>query len=303
MSRRFGVRSCGVCLAIAIGATTSSAHAELSNEARADQLFRSAQKKFDGGDYGGACTDFSESLKLGPKLGTLLNLALCHETVGKVVTAWREYSHGAVWAAQNNQRDRLEFATQHIRALEPKLPRIVVQLPADRAIDGLELDGEPLPEARWALPLYLDPGEHRLAITAPGKRRTTVAFRVAVAPTDQLVYIPPLADDTGGPPAKAGAVASTEEKMPPRRLAGWIGVGAGAVSVAVGATFGVLAVSAEERDPAVHGRATVATAAVIGGAVLAGVGGYLVWSTPRRRTLLAVSPRPEGGVFSLATSF
>src|SRR5688572_24020422 len=58
----------------------------LSNEGRAEQLFHAAEKKFDSGDYEGSCLDFSASLKLGPKLGTLLNLALCHETIGKVVT-------------------------------------------------------------------------------------------------------------------------------------------------------------------------------------------------------------------------
>src|SRR5690242_9319584 len=91
----------GAALSVALSLAPSSARAEprdsaprLSNEGRADVLFHSGEKKFDSGDYAGACVDFSESLKLGPKLGTLLNLALCHETTGRIVTAWSEFTHG-----------------------------------------------------------------------------------------------------------------------------------------------------------------------------------------------------------------
>src|SRR5690606_7132179 len=38
----------------------------LSTDRRAEQLFRSGEKKFDSGDHAGACVDFAESLKLAP---------------------------------------------------------------------------------------------------------------------------------------------------------------------------------------------------------------------------------------------
>ncbi len=271
----------------------------LSTEARADRLFRSGEKKFDSGDYAGACEDFSESLKLGPKLGTLLNLALCHETIGKPVTAWHEFAHAAAWATQNNQRDRYEFATQHVRSLEPKLPRVVLQLPTDRAIDGIDIDGEPVPETRWYLPLYLDPGEHRLAVTAPGKQRTTVAFRVTSSPSDQLVYIPRLADEAPAPSSPGPAVDSS------RRLLGLVGLGLGATGAIVGTTFGVLAITGDERDPAVHDQATAATIAFVGGATFAAVGGWLLWTSAPgpNRASLGTAPRRGGGVVSLTASF
>ena len=136
----------GFTLALAtvvfLGSEIASAQQpRLSNDGRAEQLFRSGTQKFDAGKHAEACADFSESLKLGPKLGTLLNLALCHETVGRIATAWQEFHHGAAWASQNNQKDRLEFAVQHIRALETKLPRVILQLPADRAVAQIDLDG------------------------------------------------------------------------------------------------------------------------------------------------------------------
>ncbi|MBX3260418.1 MAG: hypothetical protein KF782_12060 [Labilithrix sp.] len=273
--------------------------AELSTEGRAEKLFHSGEEKFDGGDYAGACDDFSESLKLGPKLGTLLNLALCHETIGKPVTAWHEFSHAAAWAAQNGQRDRHEFAAEHVRALEPKLPRVVLQLPADRAISGLDLDGEPVPEPRWYLPLYLDPGEHRLGVTAPGKQRATVAFRVTASPSDQVVYVPPLADErvaTSPPAARDGT----------RRALGLAGLGVGAAGVVTGAVFGALAIAADERDPAVRDRATAATAAFVAGAAFAAVGGWLLWTSPRSgapEAALVAAPQRDGAAVRLFASF
>jgi hypothetical protein len=245
---------------IALGLVCSAnAHAEpMSTEARADRLFHSAEKKFDSGDYAGACADFSESLKLGPKLGTLLNLALCHETIGRLVTAWSEFSHAAAWATQNNQKDRHEFAVKHLLALEPRLPRIVLQLPADRAIDGIDLDGEPVPEQRWYLPLYLDAGEHRLAVTSPGRKRTSVAFRVSPAASDQFVMVPS-PNEPSTPPVPV------KEAQRPMPTLGYVAIGVAVVGVGVGTVFGVLAATADDRDAATT-RAAVSTVAFVAGA-------------------------------------
>src|SRR5438128_11228376 len=99
----------GVVAALVLASSFASAQeapSAASNEMRAEYLFRTGEKKFDAGKYAEACADFSESLRLGPKLGTLLNLALCHEMVGKYATAWSEWNHGAVWATENGQKDR-----------------------------------------------------------------------------------------------------------------------------------------------------------------------------------------------------
>lgn len=278
--------------------TSGDAQTAASKDARAEQLFRSGEKKFDTGDYAGACDDFSESLKLGSKLGTLLNLALCHETIGKPVTAWTEFSHAAAWAAQNNQRDRYEFALQHIRALETKLPRVLLQLPQDEPVGALDLDGEPLPEQQWYLPLFLDPGEHRLGVSAPGKERTAVAFRVTASPNEQIVYIPRLAE--APPPPRAPAPRHTRD--PSRKSIGIAGLTFGAAAIAAGATFGVLAITGDERDPEVKQRATIATIGFVSGIALAATGGFLLWTSPRGQAF-AAAPRPGGAAFAWSATF
>jgi hypothetical protein len=297
----------------------------VSNEMQAEYLFRSGEKNFDSGHYVEACADFSESLRLGPKLGTLLNLALCHETVGKTATAWSEFHHGAAWAAQNGQKDRHDFAMQHVFALETKLPRVLLQLPTDRAIGSVEIDGEPLPDSRWYLPVFLDPGEHSVTLSAPGKQRTNVKFRVTASPTEQLVSVSPLRDELleSAPPPKPVPPADPDRS---RRIAGIAGVGVGGVGLALGLTFGLLAV--EKRDEIgarcagnrcteegarlyrdAQSSATIATVSTVIGVAAGAVGGWLLFtSRPPKPGRVAPShvglvPRASGAELGLGGTF
>ncbi len=227
----------------AVAQTTPAGDVPQSNEMRAERHFKTGKQKYDAGHYDEACAEFAESLRLGPQLGTLLNLALCHETTGKVATAWHEFHHGAAWAAQNGQRDRRDYAMQHIRTLETRLPRVVLHLPSSSAIAELDVDGEPLPETRWYLPLYLDPGEHAVAVHAPGKRRTTVSFRVTTSMTDQIVTIPALQDDEA---IAAPAPAPKPAPPPPaggRRTAGLVVLGIGGATLVASAVLGAITVA------------------------------------------------------------
>jgi hypothetical protein len=238
------------CAAASI-ALTGAAHAETANEVLAESLFKDGMQRFDKGDVAGACASFTESLRLDPKLGTLLNLALCHEKQGKTATAWHEYSTGAAWATQNGQKDRREFANQHAVTLEGQLSRVIIQLPPARELSSVEVDGEPLPEPRWYLPLYLDPGAHTIAVSAPGKYRETVKVNIPRDPTAQLVPIPKLRDQTkaSAQPAPPKADGASPPPPPPpapqssaRTIAGLIAGGMGIVGVGVGSAFGVMAI-------------------------------------------------------------
>ncbi len=289
-----------------------------SNDMRAEILFRSGEKKFDSGRHAEACADFAESLRLGPKLGTLLNLALCHETIGKTATAWSEYHHGAAWAAQNGQRDRHDFALGHAVALETKLPRVLLQLPSDSAIAAVDIDGEPLADSRWYLPVFLDPGEHSVTLSAPGKERSTVKFRVIASPAEQLVAVPALHD--AAPVAAAapapGHAAAAADPDHGRRLVGYSLLGVGGAGLALGITFGLLAVSKRDeigsrcagnhctpegadlyRSSQQH--AAMATWSSVIGVGFGAVGGWLLFTSQRstKAPRVGLTPLGVGGVF------
>lgn len=322
--RRLGLATVatGVLTLGAVDAHAQGAPGGVSNEMRAEYLFRSGEKKFDAGQHTEACADFTESLRLGPKLGTLLNLALCHETIGKTATAWSEYHHGAAWAAQNGQKDRHDFAMQHALALETKLPRVLLQLPSDGALASVDVDGEPLPDSRWYLPVFLDPGEHSVTLSAPGKQRGTVKFRVISSPTEQLVSVPPLADDVALRPPPPKPVAPSDPDRT-RRLVGLVTLGAGGVGLALGATFGFLAVGKRDeigsrctanrcteegsqlyRDA--QSNAEIATWSTVVGVGAAAVGGWLVFTSRRAtpgRPSVGVAPRAGGAALGVGGAF
>src|SRR5579859_3444728 len=113
-------------IARAQGAPTAPAiqPAPTANETKAESRFREGSDAFDQGRVDQACADFAESLRLFATLGTLLNLALCHEKQGKTATAWTEFVHAAASAIDPAQRDRREFARQHAAHLERSLVRL-----------------------------------------------------------------------------------------------------------------------------------------------------------------------------------
>jgi hypothetical protein len=219
---------------------------------RADALFREGVVKFDAGQVSAACAAFTESLRLDPKLGTLLNLALCHERDGKPATAWVEFNHAAAWATQNGQKDRREFANQHAITLEAQLSRVLLKLPPARELSSVEVDGEPLPEPRWFLPMFLDPGEHSVAVSAPGKYREALKVVVPRQPSMQLIPVPPLRDlhPAHNAAGAAQSPSATHTSPDPSRrgvpVLAWVAGGVGVAGVAVGSIFGILTL--QKRD-------------------------------------------------------
>jgi hypothetical protein len=216
-----------------------------SNEARAEARFREGSDAFDHGRIDEACVAFAESLKLYPTLGTLLNMALCHEKQGKTATAWREFSHAAAWAT-DAQRDRREFARRHANWLERGLSRVDIELTPGAPPVAVAIDGEPMSEVMRALPVFLDPGDHAVEASAPAHKTFATRVTVSAAPMGEVpvVRIPALDPEAAKPvPAPAMPVAETRAPAPPARVGGLALGGVGVVAVGVGTYFGIDALS------------------------------------------------------------
>ena len=67
--------------------------------------------------YAEACAKFTKSQQLDPSAGTFINLALCHESEGKVATAWAEFNEALSQAVKDGRADREQAARDHIGAL------------------------------------------------------------------------------------------------------------------------------------------------------------------------------------------
>jgi hypothetical protein len=199
------------------------AHAQVSDAAMAESLFREGKRLMGEKKPAEACPKFAESFRLDAGLGTLLNLAACHEAEGKLATAWARFTEAETRARREGDNARAEFAAAHGRALEPRLSRLKIVLAPGANVEGLDIaiDDRHLSSAALGLPMPVDPGTHRFTATAPGKKPWSAD--VATPPEGQTlaVTIPVLeaavADVTAAPVAALGAASPAPAVSAPAR--------------------------------------------------------------------------------------
>jgi len=227
----------------------------------ADTLFREGRTLLDAKRFDEACPKLAESQKQEPGAGTLLALALCHEGQGKTATAWNELNEAAALGKRVGRNDLAGAAQKRANAMEPLLSRIVVHVPkAEDAEYQVKCDGELLDAKQWDTPIAVDPGEHRVDVSAKGKVARGYAVRLTGAGVteilvDKLEDSPrPTAAVTKPEPARVRLVSTVpapveESRGGAQRTIGLTLVGLGVVGLGTGAYFGgkALSESAEGR--------------------------------------------------------
>ncbi len=305
--------------AIAALALLAAGTSRADKLAEAEDLFRRAKGLIAANKWEEACPLLQESQRLDPGTGTLLNLALCHEHVGKIASAWGEFRavEQQSRVATPPREDRVKTAKEHADKLEPRLSRVRILVPADARTPGLvvKIDGDEKREPTWG-GVPVDPGTHDVETSAPGKRTRSqrvkvddegVTVNVAVHPLDDLREATP-------PPAAGPDLEKLDEYAAnrARRTTGFVVGGIGVATLAIGTVFGVLAIvanndakscspctidsNAAKDSNAATDRALVfaniANVTVPLGVVGSAIGAYLVLTAGP--TSVAVSPRPNG---------
>ena len=270
-----------LALSLTLAFTGSPARADADERALATALFKEGRRLLDAGRVAEACEKLSESQRLDPGGGTLLNLAACHERQGRTATAWAEFTESLAQARRAGRDDRARVAADRVAALEPRLATLRIEVDAAHA-DGLEvrLDGNVVRTPGWGIAVPVDPGEHIVEANAPGK----VAWRTRVAADEArttAAQIPAL-DEERVAPAAARVPAPRIEAAPiaaPVRVGDFstrdaVSAGAAAIGVAgtvVGVVFGARALSkrAESDAQCPSGRCTRSGASLASEAVSA----------------------------------
>jgi hypothetical protein len=299
----------------------------------AEALFEEGRRLLEAGRTDEACLKLAESLAQEVSSGTLLNLALCHETQGKVATAWAEYRAAARLARQQGRSDRAEAAEERALGLEPKLPRLT--LTAEHPVSGLKvlIDDIAIGEGALGVAVPIDPGPHRVAASAPG--HVTWTAEVPIAQAQQLELAIPALEPEPAPVAVAPAAPAPVAAPPQRRPApapgvtaraapqrsssgaatvGWIVGGVGIVGVGVGTVFGLRSLdsydeadqgcpnshencppAAIEERVASEREAWISNIAFGVGLVAVGTGAYLILSSRAhpQREKVTLSARPS----------
>jgi hypothetical protein len=297
--------------------------------AAAQALFDEGRRLMKRGEYPGACAKLQESERIEPAAGTLMNLALCHERMGKTATAWAEFRDALVRSESDGREDRVVEARRRMDELEPQLARLVVVYGGASAAGlAIRLDGTELAPASLGTPFVVDPGPHEITAAAPGHRSWTA--RRNPSPREvAMVEVPELeAEPTVGParpvsaptPALHPTEASKQAVATRPPAAAWVVGAIGLGAIATGTYFGIrAAINKSESQtycqPAgctaqgaallsdASGDACAADVAVGVGAALVAGAVYWIWSSSRRSPG-PVSWRlaPSAGVRSLALS-
>jgi hypothetical protein len=235
-----------------VGASSAAAQVPEQDRALATALFNEGKALMAEGKVSEGCRKLEESQRLDPKPGTLLNVAACHEREGLTASAWVEFREARVLAERDGRDDRVAFADQHMKDLEARLSWMVIVVAPEADVPELRVvrDGTPIGRGAWSSRIPLDPGEHVVEATAPGKKSSRIVVTVKTAGEATTVTIGPLEDAPSPPAAEPGPAPPPRDSngLSTRRTVALAVVGAGVAGLAVGTIFGVRALE-KHGDP------------------------------------------------------
>jgi len=231
-------------------------HASDDYDAAARALFTEGRKLAAAGDYAAACRRFADSYKLDPGIGTNFNLADCEEHLGRTASAWRRFLDVAADTKAAEQPERERLARARAAALEPRLSKLTINVPARTPGIIVRRDGNVVPQESWGITLPLDPGEHVVEADAPGRRKWSATVAISATPHVEAIDVPALQKETpvsdlGLKPLSVGSQSALASSPPANddtrripRLSLWLGA-FGVASLGAGTLF---AVSMEDND-------------------------------------------------------
>lgn len=179
-----------------------STTARCQDESIAEALFRDGRNAMKVGDMAKACAALSESERLDPSAGTLLNLAICEEQLGHLATAWSKYR--AVEDTVPPSDPRAALAKHGREALDPKVPRLRLVGDSIDPAPTLKLDGTELRAPTVGTWIPVDPGVHRLALVRPDGSETGTDIRVNIAERLEVKLSEAFREEAAAERAEAG---------------------------------------------------------------------------------------------------
>jgi hypothetical protein len=277
----------------------TAAHADVRSE-QADQLFAEGRALLvKQNDPKAACEKFEQAIKLEARAtGTMLNLGLCYEMLGKHATSIRWFRKAQSAAFEAGQSDVEAAAKQHISVLSPKLATIKLTFDAAPAGAQIWVDGTQIDPTSYG-GVELDPGSHEIVVRAPSHHPRTESITVVESERRGLVL-------------RAGDIVTpvyVDRGKPRRRAALIVGASGG---VALGFTLGYgLYMRSKYKDPDTNDPDAVrtqlryiGTSTFIVGIGLVGAATYLYLTAPgKERVPDASAIAPLVGADRLGVAF
>lgn len=288
----------------------------------ADDAFRKGRDLFKAGEYAAACAQFETSQRLDPQLGTLFNLAQCHEQIGKIASAYGAYRD---IVTKDTNAERRSFANELAEKLAPRVTHVVVQIDGELPPGLVVRIGDRRVVANRPVPI--DKGTYEIRVQAFATQTATVDVKIGATEEGRtLTVIIPLTPITQK--RRPASLRSNDVERPrsPRKVAGITGVSLGVATLLVGAGFawharsswqeghsvcGTSCATQTDSDRAYYLQESAVRSSkisnvlfVAGGALV--VTGVVLWATaPSAEHAMTVRahPSPDGGSVTLAGHF
>jgi hypothetical protein len=309
---------------VALAPAVARADTADANRATARELTLEGYDALDRKDFATAADRFKRANALFPAPTIELGLAHAQVGLGKLVEALVTYSRITHEVLPPNAppafAKAVDVARAEMAALMPRISHVVIVVRGARGAK-VTMDGVEVPVAALGVRRAADPGAHVISASAPGALpaeakitlpegkvenvELTLKLDPRAAPSPTPLAPPMVAPVEPPPPAPAG--------MSTQKLLGFVSIGAGAASLAVGAITGGLALSKRsallEQCPdgqcfasqeaalksdvdAYHALGAASTGTFIAGGALAATGVVLLLTAPRSKATREASLRP-----------
>ncbi|SRR6266498_5166113 len=323
-----------------IATIASAASAQDSSASQAQSLFERGRESMKNGQLQDALRDLTESHALDPKPGTLLNMSLCEEKLGRLIKAGLHLREFLGWTALDD--DRRELASRHLRDIEQRMPHVTLRLDKKSASGTMvQIDGAKVDSGTLDVPLPLDPGEHILLLTRTDGMERRTAFQIKErqdllqivewidAPDTRGLSASSTTTQPNSTNARQASVDATEGHGGTARIAGIVLATIG-VAAAIGTAVSAFEVLKDKREVEQHCDArgcdadaleaasagktwsAVGTATGITAMVGMGAGAYFLFfasskskagMSPTSSRLLGLQLRATGPIFTVAGTF
>jgi hypothetical protein len=225
------------------------ARADGPADAEAVAFFDQGRKLMADGKYAEASLRFEESVRHGRTVGALLNLGRCYEELGRAASAWASYR--AAESLARELRDARETdASRFAEAVRGKASTVAIDDRATVGIAGLRVarDGVEIGAAARGEAVPVDPGDHVVEASAPGRASFREVVHVGALHEADVVRVPPLPQvaqvpSEGSVPEKSGARAPSPG-VRPLAIASFA---VGGVGLALGTMAGLVAIAKHEQ--------------------------------------------------------
>jgi len=173
-------------------------------------------------DSKAACEKFEAAIKLdATATGTMLNLGLCYENLGRYATSIKWFRKAQAAASENKLTEYEDAAKTHTGQISRKVP--VLKLDVKSAETEVRIDGERIDATTYGR-VEVDPGSHEIVGRAAGKK--SVVQTVEVTEAQAVVVTIEVSED---------AVPVFVDRGASRRRLAYAAVGVGLATVAVSA--------------------------------------------------------------------